>query len=66
MLDEYFAEQMKEIIRLCSYHRQTMLFSATMTDEVNNSYVPTIQAVIKWILLNKKSHEVQASHLMRN
>lgn len=34
MLDEYFEEQMKEIIRMCARHRQTMLFSATMTDEV--------------------------------
>ncbi|KAH7728524.1 DEAD box protein box polypeptide 27 [Aphelenchoides avenae] len=36
MLEEAFAEQMKELIRLCSKNRQTMLFSATMTDEIED------------------------------
>jgi len=34
MLDEHFEEQMNEIIKLCPVKRQTMLFSATMTDQV--------------------------------
>jgi len=34
MIEEHFADQLKELIRLCPRGRQTMLFSATMTDQV--------------------------------
>jgi len=34
MLDENFKDQMEEIVKLSPRGRQTMLFSATMTDEV--------------------------------
>ena len=37
MLDEYYFEQMKEVITNCSRTRQTMLFSATMTDQVSRT-----------------------------
>jgi hypothetical protein len=59
MLDEYYFEQMKEVISNCSRTRQTMLFSATMTDQV----LLYSSLLIEFILLNR-SKILFKSHLI--
>lgn len=47
MLDENFHDQIEEIVKFSPKGRQTMLFSATMTDEVNELVVLSLNRPVK-------------------
>ncbi|XP_054276590.1 probable ATP-dependent RNA helicase DDX27 [Macrosteles quadrilineatus] len=54
MLDEYFQEQMTEIIKQCARSRQTLLFSATMTDAVNDLATVSLNKPVKVFVDNNQ------------
>ncbi|CAB3410861.1 unnamed protein product [Caenorhabditis bovis] len=54
MLEEAFREQMTELIRLCATNRQTLLFSATMTEEIEDLASMSLKKPVK-IFINENT-----------
>ncbi|CAD6184340.1 unnamed protein product [Caenorhabditis auriculariae] len=54
MLEEAFRDQMNELIRLCSPNRQTLLFSATMTDQIDELSAMSLKKPVK-IFINENT-----------
>ena len=55
LLDECFLDQMKEIVKSCAPTRQTLLFSATMTEQVNELALVSLRSPVKIFVDSNKS-----------
>lgn len=55
LLDECFLDQMKEIVKSCAPSRQTMLFSATMSDRVNELALVSLKSPVKIFVDSNKA-----------
>ncbi|VDN09618.1 unnamed protein product [Dibothriocephalus latus] len=54
LLDEYFTEQINEILRHCSTQKQTLLFSATMTETVRELATVSLRNPVR-VFLNEST-----------
>ena len=54
-VDECFMDQMKEIVKSCAPSRQTMLFSATMSDQVNELALVSLKSPVKIFVDSNKA-----------
>ena len=54
MLDECFTEQMKEVVMSCSKTRPTLLFYATMTDQVEQLATMSLNKPVKVLVDSNK------------
>ena len=55
LLEESFLEQIKEVVKSCAPTRQTMLFSATMTDQVNELAAVSLRRPVKIFVDSNKA-----------